>query len=155
MVEICSVDPADISSQSGPPVFLLPASSGSPAISWSNIPHSASEGSQSRCSHQASIKEDAPEGGEDSKSFSLPPPQSHPSSNPKSTSPNQPSPPPVPGPVTALPGGLEPIPAVIGREAGYTLDRSPVHHRATQRQTRQTSTHMRTLTPKDNFRDTS
>jgi len=24
--------------------------------------------------------------------------------------------------------GLEPIPAVIGREAGYTLDRSPVHH---------------------------
>jgi len=31
--------------------------------------------------------------------------------------------------------GLEPIPAVIGREAGYTLDRSPVHHRATQRQT--------------------
>jgi len=33
-------------------------------------------------------------------------------------------------------GGLEPIPAVIGREAGYTLDRSPVHHRAIQRQTR-------------------
>jgi len=32
-------------------------------------------------------------------------------------------------------GGLEPIPAVIGREAGYTLDRSQVHHRATQRQT--------------------
>ena len=28
-------------------------------------------------------------------------------------------------------GGLEPIPAVIGRKAGYTLDRSPVHHRAT------------------------
>jgi len=27
-------------------------------------------------------------------------------------------------------GGLEPIPAVFGREAGYTLDRSPVHHRA-------------------------
>jgi len=25
----------------------------------------------------------------------------------------------------------EPIPAVIGQEAGYTLDRSPVHHRAT------------------------
>ena len=32
-------------------------------------------------------------------------------------------------------GRLEPIPAVIGREAGYTLGRSPVHHRATQRQT--------------------
>jgi len=30
---------------------------------------------------------------------------------------------------------LEPIPAAIGREAGYTLDRSPVHHRATQKQT--------------------
>jgi len=28
-------------------------------------------------------------------------------------------------------GGLEPIPAIIGRKAGYTLDRSPVHHRAT------------------------
>ena len=27
-------------------------------------------------------------------------------------------------------GGPEPIPAVIGREAGYTLDRSPVHRRA-------------------------
>jgi len=38
-------------------------------------------------------------------------------------------------------GGLEPIPAVIGREAGYTLDRSPVHHRDTQRQTTQTATH--------------
>ena len=24
-------------------------------------------------------------------------------------------------------GGLEPIPAIFGREAGYTLDRSPVH----------------------------
>jgi len=47
-------------------------------------------------------------------------------------------------------GGLEPIPAAIGREAGYTLDRSSVHHRATQRQTRQTTTHMLTLTPKDN-----
>jgi len=23
---------------------------------------------------------------------------------------------------------MEPIPAVIGREVGYTLDRSPVHH---------------------------
>ena len=32
-------------------------------------------------------------------------------------------------------GGLEPIPAVTGWEAGYTLDRSPGHHRATQRQT--------------------
>ena len=48
-------------------------------------------------------------------------------------------------------GGVEPIPAVIGREAGYTLHRSPVHHRATQRQTRQTTTHMLTLTPKDNL----
>jgi len=27
-------------------------------------------------------------------------------------------------------GGLEPGTAVSGREAGYTLDRSPVHHRA-------------------------
>lgn len=33
-------------------------------------------------------------------------------------------------------GGLAPIPAVIGREAGYTLDRSPVNHRDdTQRHT--------------------
>jgi len=40
-----------------------------------------------------------------------------------------------------LAGGPEPFPAVIGREAGYTLDRSPVHHSATQRQTRQTTTH--------------
>ena len=39
--------------------------------------------------------------------------------------------------VARVVGGLEPIPAVIGREAGYTLDRSPVHHRAT----RQTTTH--------------
>ena len=30
---------------------------------------------------------------------------------------------------------LEPISAVIRREAGYTLDRSPVHQRVTQRQT--------------------
>ena len=29
-------------------------------------------------------------------------------------------------------GLLEPIPAVIGWEAGYTLDRSPVHHRDTE-----------------------
>ena len=29
------------------------------------------------------------------------------------------------------PRGLEPIPAVIGQEEGYTLDRSPVHQRAT------------------------
>ena len=36
-------------------------------------------------------------------------------------------------------GGLEPIPAVIGREARYTLDRSPVHHRATL--TNQTNNH--------------
>jgi len=35
--------------------------------------------------------------------------------------------------------GLEPIPAIIGREAGYTLNRLPVHHRATQRQMRQTT----------------
>jgi len=27
-------------------------------------------------------------------------------------------------------GGLEPIPADIGRKAGHTLDRLPVHHRA-------------------------
>jgi len=32
-------------------------------------------------------------------------------------------------------GGLKPIPEVIRQEAGFTLDRSPVHHRATQRQT--------------------
>ena len=32
-------------------------------------------------------------------------------------------------------GGLEPIPANSGCEAEYTLDRSPVHRRATQRQT--------------------
>jgi len=38
-------------------------------------------------------------------------------------------------------GGLEPTPAVTGREAGYSLDRSPVHHRATQRQTRHNPTH--------------
>ena len=47
--------------------------------------------------------------------------------------------------------GVEPIPAVIGWEAGYTLDKSPVHHRTTQRQTRQTTTHTFTLTPKDSF----
>uniref|UniRef100_A0AAR2K9I2 Protein farnesyltransferase subunit beta n=1 Tax=Pygocentrus nattereri TaxID=42514 RepID=A0AAR2K9I2_PYGNA len=35
-------------------------------------------------------------------------------------------------------GDLEPIPAVIGRKAGYTLDRSPVRHRA--------DTHMSTFT---------
>ena len=34
---------------------------------------------------------------------------------------------------------------------GYTLDRLPVHHRATQRQTRHTTTHTFTLTPKDNL----
>ena len=34
---------------------------------------------------------------------------------------------------------MEPIPAVIGREAGFTLDGSPVHHRTTRRQTRQTT----------------
>jgi len=49
--------------------------------------------------------------------------------------------------VTFFAGGLEPIPAVIGREAGYTLDRSPVYHRATQRQTRQTTTHTHSKRP--------
>ena len=34
---------------------------------------------------------------------------------------------------------LEPIPPVIGQEAGYTLDRLPVHYRAMQRQTDQTT----------------
>ena len=47
-------------------------------------------------------------------------------------------------------GGLEPIPANFGREAGYTLDRSPVHRRATQRQT---STHTHTLTPMGNLEE--
>ena len=41
--------------------------------------------------------------------------------------------------------GLETIPAIIGREAGYTLDRSPVHHSATQRQTRHTTMHTHSL----------
>lgn len=27
-------------------------------------------------------------------------------------------------------GGLEPLPAVIWREAGYTMDKSPVNHKA-------------------------
>ena len=48
-------------------------------------------------------------------------------------------------------GGLEAIPGVIGREARYSLDRSPIHHRVTQRRTRQTTTHTLTLTPKDNL----
>jgi len=39
------------------------------------------------------------------------------------------------------------------REAGYTLDRSPVHHRATQRQTRQTTTHTHTHTHTHTLRD--
>jgi len=38
------------------------------------------------------------------------------------------------------------IPAVIGREAGYTLERSPVYHGATQRQPCTL-----TLTPRDNL----
>ncbi|MED6245809.1 hypothetical protein ATANTOWER_008532 [Ataeniobius toweri] len=38
---------------------------------------------------------------------------------------------------------------VYGREAGYTLDRSPVHHRATQRHTGQTTRHT-PFTPKGN-----
>ena len=46
-------------------------------------------------------------------------------------------------------GGLEPIPAVIRREAGFTLDRSPVHHRATQ--TNEPNNHTLTHTPKDNL----
>ncbi|KAL7845273.1 hypothetical protein AOLI_G00234650 [Acnodon oligacanthus] len=29
-----------------------------------------------------------------------------------------------------LPHKMEPMPAVTGGKAGYTLDRSPVHHRA-------------------------
>ena len=37
--------------------------------------------------------------------------------------------------------GAEPNPAVIGQQVGYTLDRSPVHHRTTQTQTRQTTIH--------------
>ena len=45
--------------------------------------------------------------------------------------------------------GVEPIPAFTGREAGYTLDRSPVHQRATQRQSIQPST--LTLTPRNNL----
>jgi len=32
-------------------------------------------------------------------------------------------------------GGAGAYPAVLRREVGNTLDRSPVHHRATQRQT--------------------
>jgi len=40
--------------------------------------------------------------------------------------------------IVRVAGWLEPIPVVIGREAGYTLDRSPVHH------TRQTTTHTHT-----------
>ncbi|KAL7868505.1 hypothetical protein SRHO_G00098890 [Serrasalmus rhombeus] len=43
-------------------------------------------------------------------------------------------------------GVLEPIPAVFGRKAGYTLDRSPVHRRAD----RQTQTVTHTLTPRGN-----
>ncbi len=38
--------------------------------------------------------------------------------------------------------GLEPIPAGIGREAGYTLDRSPVNHRADRQTT--TDAHIHT-----------
>ena len=41
-------------------------------------------------------------------------------------------------------GGLEPIPAVIRREAGYTLDRAPVHHR-------EKKSCMLTLTPRVNL----
>ena len=41
-------------------------------------------------------------------------------------------------------GGLEPVSAVIRREAWYTLDRSPVHHRAIQRQTRHATMHAHT-----------
>ena len=49
-------------------------------------------------------------------------------------------------------GGLEPIPADFGREAGYTLDKSPVHRRAnTERQTC-THSHIHTY---GQFRDTN
>ena len=44
-------------------------------------------------------------------------------------------------------GGLKPISAVIGREAGYTLDRTPVHHRAIETNNRP----FLTLTPKVNL----
>jgi len=45
---------------------------------------------------------------------------------------------------------FQPIPAVIGRKVGYTLDRLPVHHRATQRQTRHTiHAHTLSLTKED------
>jgi len=42
---------------------------------------------------------------------------------------------------------LEFIPAATGQEARYTLDRLPVHHRATKRETSCTLTH----TPRDNL----
>ena len=45
-------------------------------------------------------------------------------------------------------GGLEPIPAVIGREAAYSLDGSPVHHRS-HRDKRDTQPC--TLTSRDNL----
>jgi len=41
--------------------------------------------------------------------------------------------------------GLEPIPAAIGREVGYTLARLSVHYRATQRLTKQPTMHDHTL----------
>ena len=45
---------------------------------------------------------------------------------------------------------MEAVPAVIERAAGYTLDRSPVHHRATEKQT-DTQPCTLTLTPRDNL----
>ena len=42
------------------------------------------------------------------------------------------------------------IPAVIGREAGYTLDRLPFHHRP-HRDKRDTQPSTLTLTPRDNL----
>ncbi|MEQ2292354.1 hypothetical protein AMECASPLE_022349 [Ameca splendens] len=46
-------------------------------------------------------------------------------------------------------------PGVEGQEAGYTLDRSPVHRRATQRHTGQTTMHTHTLSPRGNFRESN
>ena len=46
-------------------------------------------------------------------------------------------------------GGLEPIRAALGRKAGYTLGRSPVHHRANTRQKNSTTL---TLSPTVNFK---